>query len=441
MQAMRDTICALSSGAPPAALAIIRISGPDTCRLADIHLKSGCPSPRRVAVTDLLDCDGQTIDHIVAVFMPGPHSFTGDDILELIVHGSAYIIEETLSVLRLSGARLAGPGEFSRRAFEAGKLDLTRAEAIADLIDAESAAQHKQALLQYNGALAEIYDDWHAQLTDILALLEVSIDFPDEHDAPTNVDEPAKQALERLSGSLASALAGGNITERIRDGFQVVILGAPNSGKSTLLNQLSGRDTAIVTDRPGTTRDILEVRLNLGGYIVRLMDTAGIRETDDEIEAEGVARAHRAAQDADVRIWLYDVRDGLDAIYQPAPDDICVANKLDLSPDSHVSRETVRISAKQGDGISELVERITQAIARRGAAAPAPVITRLRHRQGIEEAQVFIGKAIHGLDHCFGAEFVAADVRSAARALSGLTGAVDTEEILGAVFSSFCIGK
>ena len=441
MQAMRDTICALSSGAPPSALAVIRISGPDVRRLADIHLKSQCPAPRQATVTDLLDRNGNAIDHIVVVFMPGPRSFTGDDILELTVHGSAFIIEETLRNLQMSGARLAEPGEFSRRAFEAEKLDLTRAEAIADLIDAESAAQHKQALLQYNGALAKIYDDWHQQLTETLALLEVSIDFPDEHDAPENVDGPARRALVKLFSDLEAALADGNVTERIRDGFQIVILGAPNSGKSTLLNQLSGRDTAIVTDRPGTTRDILEVRLNLGGYIVWLMDTAGIRETDDEIEAEGVARAKRAAQEADVRIWLFDVRDGLNLDYRAEPDDILVANKFDLRPDSVVSRETVRISAKLGEGVSELVDRITRSISRLGSAAPAPVITRLRHRQGIEHAQAFIAKAISGLDDCAGAEFVAADVRSAARALGGLTGAVDTEEILGAVFSSFCIGK
>lgn len=437
----RSTICALASGPPPAALAVIRVSGPLCTELARTHLARGVPAPRRAVLDRLHDASGQMLDEVLAVFMPGPASFTGEDVLEVTVHGGSLIVDRALQAFVDSGARLAGPGDFTRRAFEAGRLDLTRAEAIADLIDAETAAQHDQALKQFGGALGALYDSWHDRLTGLLALLEASIDFPDEEDAPDTVDAPVRAGLDELLAALDQALADGHITERIRDGFRVAILGAPNSGKSTLLNRLAGRDAAIVTDIPGTTRDVLEVRLVLGGYLVWLMDTAGLRDTADVVEAEGIRRARRVADEADVRIWLYDARTAFTPPAERRPGDVIVANKLDLAPDLEVSRETWAISAETGAGVDVLIEAITGAIRDLGRAAPAPVLTRARHRQGIVAARDELQQARSGLSAGLGAELVSEHVRRAARALAGLTGAVDTEAVLGAVFSSFCIGK
>lgn len=436
-----DTICALASGTPPAALAVLRISGPHTRSIAVKLLKSGLPQPRRATLGRLIDPHGQAIDEVLATYMPGPRSFTGEDVLELTLHGGSIIVERALQAICESGARLAEPGEFSRRAFEAGRLDLTQAEAIADLIDAESQAQLDQALKQYDGALANIYADWREGLTEILALLEASIDFPDEDDAPEEVDVPSLHLLSELQDALQAALESGHVTERIRDGFRVAILGEPNAGKSTLLNQLAGRDAAIVTDIPGTTRDIVEVRLKLGGYLVWFMDTAGLRETENPVEQEGVRRAKRAATEADVRLWVYDIEKGPAPHFEVGPNDILIANKADLEVDVDVSRETLSISAKAGTGVATVIDRVKQAITKTGASSPAPIITRARHRQGVEAALASLNEAAQQIECGVGAEFAAESVRRAAQSLASLTGDVETEAVLGAVFSQFCIGK
>ena len=436
-----DTICALASGTPPAALAVLRLSGPSTQSIAVKLLRRGLPRPRRATLDRLIGPKGETIDEVLATFMPGPQSFTGEDVLELSLHGGAVIIERALDIICANGARLAEPGEFTRRAFEAGRLDLTQAEAIADLIDAESEAQLSQALKQYDGALAAIYADWRDKLTQILALLEASIDFPDEEDAPEEVDRPSLGLLSELQDALESALATGHITERIRDGFRVAILGAPNAGKSTLLNQLAGRDAAIVTDIPGTTRDIVEVRLRLGGYLVWFMDTAGLRETDDPVEQEGVRRARRAADQADLRLWVYDASREAAPSVEAGPKDLLIANKTDLDPGISVSRETLSVSAKTGNGLAAVIDTVKRAITMLGTSAPAPIITRARHRQGISSAQGALSEAAHQIEQGVGAEFAAENVRRAAQSLASLTGDVQTEEVLGAVFSQFCIGK
>ena len=266
---MSDTICALASGPPPAAIAIIRISGPAVKTVGKLLLESGLPAPRSARLRVIKDQAGRLIDEGLALFMPGPETYTGEDSLELNLHGGQAVIEHALRALTtIDDVRLAEPGEFTRRAFKNGKLDLTQAEGVADLIEAETSAQKSQALRQLDGALSDTYSDWQNQLTEILALLEVSIDFPDEGDAPQAVDAPAIQKLETLRTQMTEALGDGGIGERIRDGFRVAIIGPPNAGKSTLINALAGRDAAIVTDIAGTTRDVLEVRLRLGGGIV-----------------------------------------------------------------------------------------------------------------------------------------------------------------------------
>lgn len=440
MTLRRDTICALASGPPPAAIAVLRISGPGVLDIIQSCLLLNALRPRHATLVDVRDQSGKIIDTGLAIFMPGPASYTGEDTLEVSLHGGRIITERALTAFMSAGARLAEPGEFTRRAFEAGKLDLTRAEAVADLIDAESESQLDQALKQMNGALDRLYSEWRGELTTCLALLEASIDFPDEEDAPDRVEKPVLDTLQRLDAALNHALAEGNITERIRDGFKIAILGKPNAGKSTLLNQLAKRDAAIVTDIPGTTRDVVEVRLTLGGYLVWLADTAGLRETTDIVEAEGVSRAKKAAAESDLRIWLYDCREPLSsALVQPG--DLVVANKSDLGSPGSVSRETFQITAKTGEGISELEAEIVNRLSSMTKNLGAPMITRARHRQGIERSLEHLRMARTQLESGIGAEFVAEDVRRAATELGTLTGHIDPERVLGAVFSSFCIGK
>lgn len=440
MTLRQDTICALASGPAPAAICVIRISGPLVTDIIAARFSVPKLKPRHATLVDLASEAGDKIDSGLAVFMPGPASYTGEDTVELSLHGGRMITELALQSVMSAGARLAEPGEFTRRAFEAGKLDLTRAEAVADLIDAETEAQLGQALKQMDGALETLYSSWRVQLTECLALLEASIDFPDEEDVPDRVDGPVSEKLHALKSDLESALAEGNITERIRDGFRIAILGKPNAGKSTLLNQLAKRDAAIVTDIPGTTRDVVEVRLTLGGYLIWVSDTAGLRETDDVVEAEGVRRALRAGADADIRIWLYDARESFQSD-QVQPQDLVVSNKVDLSETVNVSRETLQISAKHGTGISDLEAILKSRLADMTQTVSAPIITRARHRQGIERALTHLEQALAHLSSGVGSEFTAEEVRLASRELGILTGHVDPETVLGAVFSSFCIGK
>ncbi|MEL6726194.1 MAG: tRNA uridine-5-carboxymethylaminomethyl(34) synthesis GTPase MnmE [Pseudomonadota bacterium] len=440
MALRRDTICALATGQPPAAIATLRISGPQTRAIISNLISSSGLEARRATLVTLRTEQGDLVDRGLAVFMPGPGSYTGEDTLELSLHGGRVITEKALNSIMSAGARLAEPGEFTRRAFEAGKLDLTRAEAVADLIDAETEAQLNQAQKQLDGALEDLYSGWRERLTNCLALLEASIDFPDEEDAPDRVDGPVYEMISRLESELKHALKDGNITERIRDGFKVTILGKPNAGKSTLLNQLAGRDAAIVTDIPGTTRDVVEVRLVLGGLLVWVSDTAGLRDTEDVVEAEGVRRARKAAKDADIRIWMYDARESFESD-DVQPGDIVIANKSDLVVSSDVSRETLLLSAKTGDGVSGVEAKIIERIGDLTARVSAPMITRARHRQGIERALLHLLQARQHLENRTGAEFTSEEVRMASRELGTLTGHVDPDMVLGAVFSSFCIGK
>jgi tRNA modification GTPase len=441
----RDTICALASGAPPAAIAILRLSGPMVKQLAELHLDSGVPAPRHVTLTDVRDERGRLVDRGLAVFMPGPGSYTGEDTLELYLHGGAAVIEHALGAMTShQGVRIAEPGEYTRRAFEAGKLDLTEAEGVADIIEAETLAQKAQALRQLGGGLSETYATWRAELTGILALVEVAVDFPDEGDAPQETTAPILEKLDRVIDEIRAALGDGGIGERIRDGFRVAIIGAPNAGKSTLLNRLARREAAIVTSKAGTTRDVIEVRRVLGGHIVWIADTAGLRVTEDEIEAEGVRRAEIAARDADLRVFVIDAEapdlSALSTDYR-APGDLVVLNKADLGARlSSIDADHV-ISAKSGDGVDVLEQAIAGFVAEHARSVEAPVITRQRHRARLQDGLGSLETARDALANDVGAELAAEDVRMALRQLGSIIGVVGVEDVLGAVFSAFCIGK
>jgi len=441
----RDTICALASGAPPAAIAILRLSGPKVRQLAEQHLDSGIPAPRHATLTDVCDERGRLVDRGLAVFMPGPGSYTGEDTLELYLHGGAAVIEHALGAMTChEGVRIAEPGEYTRRAFEAGKLDLTEAEGVADIIEAETLAQKAQALRQLGGGLSETYANWRAELTGVLALVEVAIDFPDEGDAPQETTAPILAKLDRVIAEIRTALGDDGIGERIRDGFRVAIIGAPNAGKSTLLNRLARREAAIVTSKAGTTRDVIEVRRLLGGHVVWIADTAGLRVTDDEIEAEGVRRAEMAARDADLRVFLVDAEapdiSALSTDYR-MPRDLVVLNKADLVPPPATIEADYVISAKAGDGVDALEQAIAAFVAEHARSVEAPVITRQRHRARLQDGLGSLEAARSALTHDLGAELAAEDVRMALRQLGSVIGVVGVEDVLGAVFSAFCIGK
>lgn len=438
----QDTICALASGPPPSAIAIIRISGPAVTGIGEAFLSSGLPEPKRAALTYIYDSAGEQIDQGIALFAPGPNSYTGEDTLELYLHGGTAVIDHALRALTsVSGVRLAEPGEFTRRAFENGKLDLTEAEGVADIIEAETASQKAQALRQLGGGLTEIYDAWREELTGALALVEVMIDFPDEGDVPADTLRPILSRLDKVIAEIESGLGDRGVGERIRDGFRIAIVGPPNAGKSSILNRLARREAAIVTDIAGTTRDLVEVRLVLGGQVVWIADTAGLRETDDVVEAEGVRRARRAAAEADLRIHVID---GEDPSPPPGPfeaQDIVVFNKADVRPAILAPDGALPISAASGDGIDKLESWIAGFVSGRAASVEAPVITRARHREKLVAGLESL-KAAHGalLDD-IGAELAAEDIRMALRQLSSVIGRIDVEDVLGAVFSQFCIGK
>lgn len=439
---MRDTICALASGEPPAGIAVIRVSGPDVGKWTAQHVRGPALKHRCASLRTLVDMEGQIVDKALTLFMPAPHTYTGDDVLELSLHGGRAVIEHALETLTaFDGIRLAEAGEFTRRAFEAGKLDLTQAEGIADLIEAETRVQKAQALAQTDGALSDLYNGWRADLLAALALVEVSVDFPDEGDAPDHTDAPVAEKLGALVRSFEHALEHGRLHQSVRDGFRVAIIGAPNVGKSTLLNWLAGRDAAIVTDIPGTTRDVVEVRVRVGSHIIWFADTAGLRDTDDQIEAEGIRRAMRAAEEADLRVYIFD------EVTPPPPPlalvdgDFWVRNKADRMVNEPLTGKFRSISAKTGEGLDEFLKGIEAYFDTQTRAPGVPVITRARHRLGVEGALRFTQNAERALRAEIGAELVAEEVRLAARALAGLVGAINVEDVLGAVFSEFCIGK
>ena len=445
---MRDTIFALATAPGRGAIAVIRLSGPQTAAAVSA-LAGRLPRAREAGLRKLKDpATGGVIDEALTLWFPRPRSFTGEDQAELHLHGGPAVVEAVAEALSGLGVRPAEPGEFTRRAFENGRLELSQAEAIADLVDAETAAQRRQAVDQLGGALVRRYESWRAALLDALAWLEAGIDFPDE-DLPEAVAERAREPLERLQVDLSAAL-GDLRGERVRDGYRIALVGAPNAGKSSLINALLERDAAIVTATAGTTRDVIEAHLDLGGYRVLLADMAGVRDTDDAIEAEGVRRARAWAEAAALRLWVVDGsasagawREAVDLI---RPDDLLVLSKADRpeGSDARAARsrgvQAVSTSTTAPGGLEVLRSTLATHVQAALAGADFPATTRLRHRALLSEALDHLQRALAHLG-AGGAELVAEDVRLAARALERLSGRIDAEAVLDRVFGAFCIGK
>jgi tRNA modification GTPase len=434
---MTDTIFAPATAAGRGAIAVVRISGPRT-GVAMRALAGDLPPPRRASLRRLFAPDGAPIDEAMALWFPGPASYTGEDAAELHVHGGRAVVGALVEALAALGLRLAEPGEFTRRAFENGRLDLAQAEAVADLIDAETEAQRRQALGQLDGRLSTVQARWREALTEALAMLEAAVDFPDE-EVPCDVAARARPVLEQLIGELEAAAADVVRGERIREGYRIALVGAPNAGKSTLLNALAKRDAAIVTAIPGTTRDIIEVPLQLAGYKVVVADTAGLRDSPDEIEAEGVRRAAAWAGAADLRVWLVDGT--AEAAPQPpeslGPCDLILRTKRDLG-EGRADLPGTPFTTRSPNDVSwlerTLVERVVAAL----AGEEPPAATRIRHQRLLEDAIDRLRQAVRETEAL---ELAAEDVRLAARALDRITGRIDPEAVLGKIFASFCIGK
>lgn len=428
-----SSIYALSSGVGRSGVAVIRISGP---RAGDA-LKALCgalPKPRYAALRSLRrPGDGAVLDQALVLWFPGPHSETGEDMAELQVHGSRAVVQALFGVLGDAGLRLAAPGEFARRAFVNGKLDLTAVEGLADLIAAETDIQLRQAIGQAGGALARRADGWRDTLIGLRAEIEARLDFSDEDGVPERLPDDFGRTLALLKQDMRATLAGAAAGERVREGFKAAILGRPNAGKSSLLNALSRRDVAIVTGEAGTTRDVLEVPLDIGGYPVLLFDTAGFRETTSDAEAEGVRRARRAAENADLVLWLEDCMGPREPL--PALGDRPiwrVATKTDLCEGPV---EGIGISVVSGLGVTELIGKIGDAAAELMSGGSA-IVTRQRQAESIEAALA----ALDGTDSV-GEEIMADLLRSASEAIGRLSGRVGVEDVLDRLFSEFCIGK
>ena len=447
MAGERDTIFALSSGRPPAAVAVIRISGPRASSALE-RLIGRVPAARRASLARLRHpTTGDLIDEGLALWFPGPNSETGEDIVELQVHGGRAVIAAVLSALgELAGLRHAEAGEFTRRAFENGRMDLTAVEGLADLVAAETEAQRRQAFLQLRGLLGERAESWRERLIEATALVETGIDFSDEDDVPSDLMARSLERIRPLADEISSAMAGQG--ERLREGLRVAIAGPPNAGKSTLFNRLARRDAAIVSPFPGTTRDVLELHLDLGGYPVTMLDTAGIRDTGDPVEREGVRRASVQASGADLVLWVIDAT-GQDKPSTQVPAAAwVVVNKMDLADlkekgnieSEFINKNVIHfISSATGAGVTELVGAIS-GFAESFFTREAALVTRERQRAHLRETLVALQGAQRAAQE--GREEIMAEhLRLAARALGRLLGRVDVEDVLDVIFRDFCIGK
>ena len=488
MSPARDTIFALSSGRPPAAIAVVRISGP-RARSALENLSGGLPQARRASLARLRDpVSGESLDEALALWFPSPRSETGEDMAELQLHGGRAVIAAVLAALaRLPGFRPAEAGEFTRRAFENGRLDLTAVEGLADLIGAETEAQRRQAYRQLKGLLGDKAEHWRRLLIQALSLVEASIDFSDQADVPQELVRPALDIAQVLHEEISAVLAQAGRGERLRDGLVVAITGPPNAGKSTLLNRIAKREAAIVSPFAGTTRDVIEVHLDLGGYPVTLLDTAGMRESDDPVEQEGVRRARERAAAADLILWVTDaaqpmadlskggplaetakaarhlsrsiaatgpladasqpmthppvwaIRNKIDRLPQPPPAAPKRGERSQRNESSNKNEQMIiLLSATVGTGIDLLLERLS-AFTQQFFGSESGLLTRERHRAALRETEAALERALG--DSSSREEIIAEELRLAARALGRLTGKVDVEDILDSIFRDFCIGK
>ncbi len=435
-----DTIFALATPPGRSGVAVVRLSGLRTGAVVDAMV-GGRPEARKAELRRVGNpVSGEIIDRGLVLWFPAPGSFTGEDVAEFHLHGGPAVIDAVLEAMAgQDGCRPAEAGEFTRRAFENGKLDLTEVEGLADLIEAQTEGQRRQALRQMEGAFGQAIGRWRETLVRALAYAEADLDFPDE-DLPDGVAGQVREMLGPLRADIADQLADGRRGERLRQGYHVAILGAPNVGKSSLLNRLAQRPAAIVSDTAGTTRDVIDVQMDLGGLPVMVSDTAGLRESRDDIEAEGVRRALGVAERADAVLWVREAGGTADDLEKPATGSvpvITVENKSDLVPDGGDDPENVRISARTGDGVNELLTMLTGLLSREAAPGEGLLITRLRHRQALEEVVSCLDRALGATE----AELMAEDLRLAVRALGRLTGRVDVEDLLDVIFRDFCIGK
>ena len=446
---MTETIFALATAAGRGAVAVIRVSGPGSRELLK-RLAGRVPRARVATLMSLADSKNRLIDQALVIWFPGPRSYTGEDCAELQVHGGVAIVDATTSALLEFGARLAVPGEFTRRAFENGKLDLGQAEAVADLIDAETRAQAQQALGQLGGALGRRYEGWRNLFIESLAYLEAGVDFPDE-EVPPQVSLAARRSLDILEHEIGLALDDQARGQRVREGYRVAIIGATNAGKSSLLNALAARDAAIVTEVAGATRDIIEISLVLEGYKIVVADMAGIRATEDTVEAEGVRRALAWAESADLRLWVVDAAlsngSWRKASFLARSGDVCILNKSDLPRGNDgaaacehalsVGAEVLAERLLEGRSIS-VADYLTRRVVSELSGSEFPAATRARHASLLSEARNHVARALTVLGD---PELAAEDVRLAARSLSRIAGKVGAEDVLDRVFATFCIGK
>lgn len=442
-EALTDTIFALASGSGRAGVSVFRVSGPEAGRIVQALTGKNVPAPRRAALRDFKGADGTAIDSGLILWMPGPGSFTGEDVAEFHTHGSPAVIEAMAKACLAAGARQAGPGEFTRRAFDNGRMDLTEAEGLADLIDAETEGQRQQALRQMKGGLRGTYEAWRSELIDALAAIEGEIDFPDEADVPDALSHAAYAPIQTALSGMNGALRDGDRGERIRAGLDIAIIGPPNAGKSTLTNYLAGREAAIVSDEAGTTRDIIDVHMVIAGLPVRLSDTAGLRETDNVIEAEGVKRAKARSRDSDIVIAVVDPANIDTRAFQDECPDFVLINKSDLNqaakPDELPQGKQFFVSAATGDGIEPFRLALEAMITDRFAVSQSAGLTRARHKDCVARAADALSRASDHL--AIAPELSGDDVRAALHAIKELAGEADIEAVLDRIFSRFCIGK
>ncbi len=445
MAAHEDTIFALATAPGRAGVAILRVSGPRAEAIA-AQLAGPLPEPRMATLRTFKDSDKDQIDRGLILWFPAPHSFTGEPVVEFHIHSGRAVVERMILALsRYPDTRAALAGEFTRRAFENGKLDLTEVEGLADLVAAETEAQRRQALRQMEGHLGAIYESWRTRLLQALAHLEAEIDFSDE-ELPGGMREAAFVTIAELSREIMDHLADGGRGEILRRGFRIAILGAPNAGKSSLLNVLAKREAAIVTSRAGTTRDVIEVHLDLGGYLVSLADTAGLRRTEDEIEAEGIRRSMQQAESADLKLLVFDAglwpeRNIETLQWGNDGASLYVLNKIDLMPQiakDAAAQDYIPVSVLTGAGVDQLLHCINKAVTAKLGGGEAPGLTRERHRR---ELTLCVSNLDLATQQGKAVELVAEDVRLAVRALGRITGRAEVEDMLDILFGEFCIGK